>query len=279
MQTEKTPDPCLRTHPAPSSTTLLGFKLFLLLRPRCFVTRLFVRLLLVVFCIGFATRANAHYLWIAVSQLKDQKSEINIYFEESPRPGDGSYLDHFLGKSKLWVRTLKDPNPKSLDAKEVKENDNRWMQTVVPASDEYSVEAYGQFGVYAYGDTKVLLHYYARNLTVESHDAMHELGNAEHMSLDLIPHDEGQTIEFTLTWKDEPVANRMVFIRGADGFRKNIETDVDGRIEVERPKSGNLTLRSSVEFPTPGELEGEAYELVRHNITLVMPTRKKPDSP
>ena len=38
-----------------------------------------------------------------------------------------------------------------------------------------------------------------------------------------------------------------------------------------RPNAGTLTLRSSVEDQTPGEENGEAYELVRHNITLIMP--------
>ena len=100
---------------------------------------------------------------------------------------------------------------------------------------------------------------------------MHELGRAEQMDLDLVAHELGNTVEFTLLWKGKPASDRMVFVRGPNGFRQNVKTDAKGRIEVTRPDAGTLTLRSSVEEQTPGEEDGEAYELVRHNITLVMP--------
>ena len=225
-------------------------------------------------CITVST--NAHYLWISVDPPPANDVGTNIYFEESARPGDGFYLDHFLGKSDVWIRTLEEPAPTPIKANEIKQGDNRWMRVALPETDEYSVDAYGKFGVYAYGQTKVLLHYYARNLSVVSHDAMHELGRAEQMDLDLVPHDEGNQFEFTLLWKGKPVADRMVFVRGdrvggENGFRKNVKTDARGRIKLERPSTGTLTLRSSVEFPTPGKDDGESYERVRHNITLVLP--------
>ncbi|WP_417377305.1 hypothetical protein [Gimesia maris] len=222
-------------------------------------------------CICIATNAHAHYLWIWVDRKPEGKQATNIYFEESSKPGDGSYLDHFLGRSDVWIRTINQPAPDPVKAKEIKDGENRWMQVALPTATEYSVDAYGKFGVYEYGQTKVLLHYYARNLSVISHDAMHELGRAEQIDLDLVPHDVGAKIEFTLLWKGKSVGDRMVFVRGPEGLRKSIKTDSQGRIELTRPKAGALTLRSSVEFPTPGEENGEAYELVRHNITLVMP--------
>ena len=222
-------------------------------------------------CMGLVTTASAHYLWISVDQKPESMKGTNIFFEESAKPGDGSYLDHFLGKSDVWIRTLENPSPKPIEASEVVEGKNRWMRVPLPKSDEHSVDAYGKFGVYQYGNRKVLLHYYARNLNVESHDAMHELGRAEQMDLDLVPHDHGDQIEFTLLWKGKPVADRMVFVRGPNGFRKNVKTSANGTVELNLPGKGKLTLRSSVEFPTPGKESGEAYEAIRHNITLTMP--------
>lgn len=235
------------------------------------MNRLFARGLAASICLGVVTTASAHYLWISVDREPQGKSGTNIHFEEAPRPGDGSYLDHFLGTSDVWIRTIEQPAPTPIRAEEVKQGDKRWMRVDVPSAEEYSVDAYGKFGVYEYGQTKVLLHYYARNLSVSSHDAMHELGRAEQMDLDLVPHDAGNRLELTLLWKGEPVADRMVFVHGPDGFRENIKTDANGRIELQRPSTGTLTLRSSVEFPTPGEDNGEAYERIRHNITLVLP--------
>ncbi len=137
----------------------------------------------------------------------------------------------------------------------------RWQVTVSDVN-EYSVDAYGK--------TKVLLHYHARNLSAGSHDAIHELGRAEQMDLDLVPHDVGSPVEIALLWKEEPIPDRMVFIRGPKGFRKNIKTDERGQIRISTQDAGNFNFRSSVEEPTPGTDNGEAYELVRHNITLLM---------
>ncbi|WP_236618248.1 hypothetical protein [Rhodopirellula europaea] len=226
-----------------------------------------------------ASPANAHYLWISVDREPAKNVGTNIYFEEAPHPGDGSYLNHFLGKSDVWIRTIEHPNPTPIRAVEMKQRDKRWMRTALPSADEFSVDAYGKFGVYSYGQTKVLLHYYARTLSVDSHDAMHELGRAEQMDLDLLPHDEGDQFEFTLLWLGKPVAGRMVFVRGEDGFRKNTKTDASGRIQLQRPPNGDLTLRSSVEFSTPGKEAGEHYEKVRHNITLVLPKSAAADGP
>jgi hypothetical protein len=237
-----------------------------------FVKRQNVQFLAAVTCLFIVATADAHYLWITVEKKQQDKLGTNIFFEEAPQAGDGFYLDHFLGKSSVWIRSIKDPAPAPTQATEVKDGEKRWMRVDLPSAKEYSIDAYGKFGVYEYGQTKVLLHYYARNLSVNSHDAMHELGRAEQMDLDLVPHDVGDKLEFTLLWKGQPVAERMVYVRGPEGLRINIETDAKGRIELQRPSTKErLTLRSSVEFPTPGEENGEAYESIRHNITLILP--------
>lgn len=216
-------------------------------------------------CVG---QADAHYLWI-VAQTNGDKHAANIYFEESPSPGDGHYLDHFLGSSKVWIRTLQQPSPEPVLAAEVTKGRNRWMRVDLPDDSEFSVDSYGKFGVYAYGKTNVLLHYYARHLVVASHDAVHELGRAEQMDLDLVPHNFGKELEVTLRWKGDPVAGRMVFVRGPKGFRKNIKTDDSGQIQLELLAPGRYSFRSSVEEPVGGTEDGQQYELIRHNITLL----------
>ncbi|MCB9925555.1 MAG: hypothetical protein H6822_25620 [Planctomycetaceae bacterium] len=223
-----------------------------------------------IFLATCCDQATAHYLWVVVDNTPGAEKVANVYFEESPRAGDGHYLDHFLGSSKVWIRTLEQPDPDPVSASEVKNGENRWMQVALPAASEYSVDSYGKFGVYTYGKTKVLLHYYARNLVVASHDTVHELGRAEQMDLDLVPHDLGKDLEVTLSWKGEPVAERTVFVRGPKGVRKNVKTDDRGRIHLPSPNSGRYTFRSSVEEPAAGTENGERYELIRHNITLVL---------
>jgi hypothetical protein len=90
------------------------------------------------------------------------------------------------------------------------------------------------------------------------------------MDLDLVPHDVGQQLEIKLLWKGKPVPDRMIFVRGPDGLRKNTKTEPRGRILIQFEDAGDYTFRSSVEVPTQGEDDGESYEFVRHNITLMM---------
>lgn len=212
--------------------------------------------------------ASAHYLWVVLDAEKGGQAVANIYFEESPRPGDGHYLNHFLGSSKVWIRTLEKPKPRLVTAAEVKEGENRWMRSELPPSDNISVDAYGKFGVYAYGKTNVLLHYYAKTLSVGSHDAIHELGRAEQMDLDLVPHDMGEKLELKLLWKGKPAPQRNVFVRGPQGLRETLKTDKRGRILLEPKAPGQYLFRSSVEEPIAGEDNGKSFDLIRHNITM-----------
>lgn len=239
-------------------------------KPMQTTSRFSIQTAVACICLAWASNALAHYLWVSVDAATQASPVADIYFEEAPKPGDGHYLDHFLGKSDVWIRTIEQPKPEPVQAAEVKQGANRWMRVALPAAVDYSIDAYGKFGVYAYGKTKVLLHYYARNLSVNSHDAMHELGRAEQLNLDLVPHDVGSKVEFTLLWKGKPAADRMVFVRGPKGFQANLKTDQRGKILLSPTQSGRHTLRSSVEEQTPGVENEEPYELIRHNITLVM---------
>lgn len=213
---------------------------------------------------------SAHYLWVTVQVKRDAPDVTNIYFEEAPSAGDGHYLDHFTKTSRTTVTTIDEPQPTVIKTRDTRLDDKRWLRAELKESAPRSIDCYGKFGVYAYGETKVLLHYYARHLEVSTHDDLHELGRAEQLDLDIVPHDVGDEVELAVLWQGEPVAGRRVFIRGPKKFRQNPTTDEKGRVRFQPPSPGRYTFRSSVEFDTPGEEEGEAYEKVRHNGTLIM---------
>ena len=226
--------------------------------------------------LGGLPHASAHYLWVTVDSQGGEFGTANIYFEEGPAAGDGEYLDHFTKTSKTWIRTVEEIEPKTVATAEVRKDGKRWLRAELPAAAPRSVDCYGKFGVYAYGDTKVLLHYYARNLDLDAHGDLHELGRAEQMRLEMVPHDMGEEVALTVLWKGKPAADRTVNLRGPNRFRKNLKTDRKGRVRFVPAKRGRYTFRTSVEEATPGREGDEAYELIRHNGTLVMtlPLRK-----
>jgi len=220
--------------------------------------------------LGTLPNASAHYLWVQIDTQSSKHGAAVIHFEEAPAPGDGHYLDHFTKTGKVWVRSVEQIEPKLLTAADVRKGDQRWLATPLPFGSPRDVSMYGKFGVYRYGDTDVLLHYYARHLDVQTHDDMHELGRAEHMKLDILPHYSGSEVELTVLWKGEPAAERMVYVRGPQRFRKNSKTDEHGRVVISPTAPGKYTFRTSMEEATPGTEAGQDYALVRHNATMIV---------
>ena len=149
-------------------------------------------------------------------------------------------------------------------------DDKRWVSVGLPSAAPRSIDSYWLFGVYQYGKRSVLLHYYARHLDVDSHEDLHELGRAEQMALDIVPHDSGNNIELKVIWNGDPVPESLVHIRGPKGFKKNIKTNKRGIIRFTIDTAGEYGFRSSVEEQKAGRHGGEDYEAIRHNATLIM---------
>lgn len=219
-----------------------------------------------------AASSSAHYLWVTVEKQNGESDTAKIYFEEGPGVGDGHYLDPIFQSNKTWLRTVEQPEPESIAVKDIKVEDKnrRWLQATLPQAAPRSVDVYGKFGVYRYGTTDVLLHYYARVLDIDTHEDLHELDRAWNMALDIVPHDFGPRMTLTVLWHGKPVAERMVFIRGPKGFRKNIKTDEDGQVTFDIEATGQFTFRTNVEEDKQGQDGGKDYALIRHHATLLM---------
>ena len=221
--------------------------------------------------LGLCTSASAHYLWVRVEGNADGNTTANVYFEELPYPGDGHYLAPFVKRGKTWVRTAKEDR-KELPIKEInlEKKKQRWLQSELKNSQPGSIESYGKWGVYQYGKTYVLLHYYARTLTGTSTEEINKLAKAPQMKADLVPHLSGQSVTLTLLWDGKPVPNRTVYIRGPKRFRQNVKTDKEGQVTFKAEGEGIYALRSSVEFKESGTFEEKAYTVIRHNTSLVL---------
>ncbi len=213
--------------------------------------------------------ASAHYLWLGLDAKGGDNGTINLYFEEGPRPGDGQYLDPFVERGKNWFRTADKPEPQSLELAEVKKDGKRWLSAELAVAGPRAVESYGKWGVYRYGQTDILLHYYARYLDVSSAEQLAPLASAKHLDIHIVPKVKGSEVQLQVLWKGEPAAKRPVYIRGA-GLNKNVTTDEKGIVSFEAEKAGQYTLRTYVELDQAGTDNDKAYQKVRHHGTLVM---------
>ncbi len=198
------------------------------------------------------------------------KGTVNVYFEDGAAPGDGSYLDAIAKYGKTWIRTVANPKPTLIAMKETTQEKLRWLTAPAPDVAPLSIDSYSKFGVYRYGKTDVLLHYYTRTLQVDSHDDLHELSRAKQLDLDIVAHDEGDKMELTILWKGKPAKDRIVHVRGPKNFQENPKADERGKVRFTIKNPGNYVFRTNVEETMAGKDDGKDYSLIRHHATMSM---------
>lgn len=214
--------------------------------------------------------AAAHYLWVKVDAKPGEHGTAHVIFEEAPVARDGEYLQPFVDRGKTWIRTLESEKPQVLKMKEINQDGKRWLQAALPKGGSRSVDSYGKWGVYRYGQTDVLLHYYARYLDARDHDDLHELGRAEHMALDMAAHEGNGELEITVLWQGKPAPDRPVYVRGPKGFKATLTSDKVGEVRLKPEQAGAYLFRTFVEEETPGTEAGKDYAKIRHNGTLML---------
>lgn len=216
------------------------------------------------------TAAKAHYLWVVIDAKSGDHGAANIYFEEGPAPGDGEYLDPVVERGTTWIRTVDKIKPAVVKTVEKKESGKRWLSAPLMTSVSRSVDSYVQWGVYRYGKTDVLLHYYARSLDVRDHDDLHTLARAEQMDLDLVLHEHDGSVEVKVVWKGKPVTNRRIQVVGPKRFKASLTTDEKGTASFKPTGKGTYRLKTSVEEDRGGTADGKEYQKIRHTATMLI---------
>jgi hypothetical protein len=120
----------------------------------------------------------AHYLWVTIDTKSGDHGTTNIYFEGGAGPGDGQYNDPFVKRGKTWIQTLDAEKPAEVKMADTKKPGKRWLSAELPEDGPRSVTSYGKWGVYTYGKTEVLLHYYSKLIDADSAGDFFKLGRS-----------------------------------------------------------------------------------------------------
>jgi len=211
------------------------------------------------------TAAQAHYLWITVTN-KDGARTADLVFEEWVMPGDGFYLDSVVSRSETWLRTAENGKPTSFDLKETKSGKKRWMTAKGPAKPPYALETYVKWGVYRYGKTDTLLHYYAKHVAGNHKNV---LGPGK-LAFDISHKQEGKKVHLTVNWQGKPLPKSKIYIRGSKTTR-SLTTDENGTATLELARPALYTFRTKkIISGEAGEFDGKKYTAVHHNSTLTV---------
>jgi uncharacterized GH25 family protein len=90
------------------------------------------------------------------------------------------------------------------------------------------------------------------------------LGNGGSLPLDL--QDNGNRLR--LTFMGEPVPKAEIVVIAPSGWEKHLRTDEKGEASFSPPESGLYVVEAKHELNKPGELEGKAYAVEGHKVTL-----------
>ena len=217
----------------------------------------------------------AHYLWVTIDSKSGDHGTTNVYFEGGAGPGDGQYNDPFVKRGKTWIQTLDSEKPAEIKMADTKKPGKRWLSGELPAGGPRSITSYGKWGIYTYGKSEVLLHYYSKLIDAESADDFYQLGRSKQLTLDVVPVQAESGYALQLFWKDKPVAGTTIQIRGPKGFSATPKTDDEGLVKFETDVTGQFTVKAVFEEKEKGEFEEKPYDLIRHNYTMLMTFPKK----
>lgn len=214
--------------------------------------------------------ASAHYLWVVV----DAKTNFaNLYFEHSAAAGDGHYLEPFIKRGKMWVRTAGSEKPTSVKMTEVNQpkQKKRWLRAKVTAETPRSVDAFCTFGTYTYGKTVTLLHYYARHLTLKSRNDLKAVASAPHIGFRIEPRFEDGKLIGRVIFQNKPAAGIDVRIHRPGRKLLKLKTNDQGEFTFTPEKPGVYRFHAyQPQKGKSGEYEGKKYADVRHHSTLIV---------
>jgi len=207
------------------------------------------------------TTANGHFLWLKADV---GSGRLHVYFSEVAEPGEPELLK-LVAAAKVWQ--LDGGGAKKLNLK-------RGQDSLVGAIDKKNAGNLfllrHPFGVFARGDKAINLNYYAKT-GPELGSEVWSASTVKQLAFDIFPKAKGDSVELTVRWKGKPAEGAEVSIAGP-GFKAiDVKTDPQGKADFTPAKSGLYSIRAKLVENKSGELDGKAYNSIRHYATLTLP--------
>jgi len=226
----------------------------------------------VLYCLilisAVTSAAQAHYPWLKSDRDTGEQGAVLFHFEHAPKAGDGRYLDPFVKRGKTWLN-VPGGKPEEIALEETQDGKLRWLQSELNALPPRAVDSYAPWGVYRYGKTDVMLHYYARNIDADRAEAIARLSGSKQLKLQLQPRLRDGKLSVRVTWDGEALANQKVHLRSPN-ISRSYKTGSDGVVEIAVTRGGEYALRTKLVEDKPGQFDGSDYAETHHHSTLVM---------
>ena len=250
--------------------------------------RVLVAIMATTASLGSINIASGHFIWLAITnqdkatslpELADGENVVaiaaptlEVYFGESASPDNPSLLD-LLADMQLWEVSDGSP-PRAIKAKRAGDSLTAKIDEVVEENAANSIYvASKDFGLRDKGGEKFRLMYYAKTGPGIDSQTWQKVDSAELIAFDIVPRLSGGKIELALQYKGSPAVDSEVLILGpddSDGDDFEGTSDADGKYVFTPTIPGRYSIRARHVENTPGTVGEDAYDVVRHYVTLTL---------
>jgi N-acetylneuraminic acid mutarotase len=218
--------------------------------------------------------SSAHFLWL-VSHPEGSGAKVQVFFGEEAGPDDPALLDK-VSAAQVWLVGGRDePTPVSLT------KGAEALEGTIANGGQYPLILEHNYGVITKGGDAFLLKYFAKTYASPLTGTWTEVGNKEHLPLEIVPLQQGHEITFRVDWQGTPLPNSTVTIVGP-GIEGKIEgtTNEQGVFTCKLPQAGQYSIRAKHSEATAGTHKDQEYKSIRYYSTLTLkyqPARLVPE--
>jgi N-acetylneuraminic acid mutarotase len=126
------------------------------------------------------------------------------------------------------------------------------------------------YGVITRGPDTFLLRYYAKTGPELGNEAWSEVSVGDHLPLDIVPKQKGETVVLQVNWQGKPVSGAEVHVAGPNIEEVKVNTDETGIVDFPVGDDGLYSIRARHVVPESGEHDGKTYDEVRYYTTLAL---------
>ncbi|MEM6674790.1 MAG: kelch repeat-containing protein [Planctomycetota bacterium] len=230
------------------------------------MTRPYLRALLCALLItAFSQQAFAHFVWVVTSPKASDAPSIQVYFGETPKPGDPALLSYIEDVELMLLTASGEARPVTLEKAEA-------AMVARIALDGGVVIGSRDLGEMERGGTRFALKYHFKAGPEYGSDAWVATETDEHLPLDVVPQ-RGSNGDLVLQvlWKGQPLAGAEIVHSTLDAPSTKAASGDDGTYTVSSPKAGTHAVRvkHAPEDPT-------AEVPARHYTTLTFEVPSPP---